>query len=193
MTTITESQKLTAEIRRCTLCAGDFSHVPNPVFQFSEHARILIIGQAPGIKAHESNKPWNDASGDKLRSWLGVDREEFYSGLFAHMPMAFCFPGYKNGADAPPPKICAETWHASVIKQLNPALTIHIGRYSQQYYLPQFKTLTQAVEATTQSPGNRYVLPHPSGRNNRWLVRNPWFEARSLAVLRESVGALLKE
>ena len=107
------------------------------------------------------------------------------------MPMAFCFPGYKNGADAPPPKICAETWHASVIKQLNPALTIHIGRYSQQYSLPQFKTLTEAVEATTQSPGNRYVLPHPSGRNNRWLVRNPWFEARSLEVLRASVSALV--
>lgn len=179
-------------IRQCTLCAEQFDHAPNPVFQFSEHARILIIGQAPGIKAHESNQPWNDASGDKLRSWLGVNREVFYSDAFAHMPMAFCFPGYKNGADAPPPKICAKTWHARVTEQLHPALTIHIGRYSQQYYQPQFKTLTEAVRATTEKAGTRFVLPHPSGRNNRWQARNPWFESHSLEVIKDAVSAALR-
>lgn len=180
--------RLLRDIRACELCAGNLPFPPRPVLQINATARILIIGQAPGIKAHDSTMPWNDASGDKLRSWLGVTREQFYSAYFTHLPMAFCFPGYKNGADAPPPKICATTWHSKVQNLLQPALTLYIGRYSQQYYLPQFKTLTQAVEATTQQPNAFYALPHPSGRNNRWQTRNPWFESHALPVLRQSVA-----
>ena len=186
------ADSLLAEIRRCTLCAGNLPYPPRPIVQIEEQARILIIGQAPGIKAHDSSQPWNDASGDKLRGWLGVNREQFYSPVFTHLPMAFCFPGYKNGADAPPPKICAVTWHAKVQAHLKPALTLYIGRYAQQYYLPEHKTLTEAVRSTTQSSGNVYSLPHPSGRNNRWQARNPWFEAHSLEVLRHSVAGVIK-
>lgn len=179
---------LTNTIKQCTLCENTLPHTPRPVFQVSDRAKILIIGQAPGIKAHESATPWNDNSGDKLRSWLGVDKAQLYStDNFTHLPMAFCFPGYKNGADAPPPKICAATWHARVMALLNPKLTLYIGRYSQQYYLPQFPTLTEAVKATTQAPGSCYALPHPSGRNNRWQTRNPWFESHALPVLKASV------
>ena len=186
------ADSLLAEIRRCTLCAGNLPYPPRPIVQIEEQARILIIGQAPGIKAHDSSQPWNDASGDKLRGWLGVNREQFYSPIFTHLPMAFCFPGYKNGADAPPPKICAVTWHAKVQAKLKPALTLYIGRYAQQYYLPEYKTLTEAVRLTTQSAGNAYSLPHPSGRNNRWQARNPWFETHSLEVLRSSVAEALR-
>lgn len=187
-----QADSLLAEIRSCKLCAGNLPYPPRPIVQIEEQARILIIGQAPGIKAHDSTQPWNDASGDKLRGWLGVNREQFYSPIFTHLPMAFCFPGYKNGADAPPPKICAVTWHAKVQALLKPALTLYIGRYSQQYYLPEYKTLTEAVRLTTQSPGNAYSLPHPSGRNNRWQARNPWFEAQSLEVLRHSIAGILR-
>lgn len=185
------ADSLLAEIRSCTLCAGNLPYPPRPIVQIEAQARILIIGQAPGVKAHDSAKPWNDSSGDKLRHWLGVNREQFYSPAFTHLPMAFCFPGYKNGADAPPPKICAQTWHARVQALLHPALTLYIGRYSQQYYLPGHKTLTEAVRSTTQTPGKAFALPHPSGRNNRWQARNPWFEAHSLAVLRQRVRAVL--
>ncbi|MAJ71076.1 MAG: uracil-DNA glycosylase family protein [Alteromonadaceae bacterium TMED7] len=186
------ADSLLAEIRSCTLCADNLPYPPRPIVQIETQARILIIGQAPGIKAHDSSQPWNDASGDKLRGWLGVNRQQFYSPAFSHLPIAFCFPGYKNGADAPPPKTCAVTWHAKVQAQLKPALTLYIGRYAQQYYLPEYKTLTEAVRLTTQSSGNAYSLPHPSGRNNRWQARNPWFEAHSLEVLRHSVAGVLR-
>ncbi|MDC8830675.1 uracil-DNA glycosylase family protein [Alteromonas sp. chi3] len=186
-----ELPTLLTDIRACRLCAGHLPQPPRPVVHASSAARILIIGQAPGIKAHDSATPWNDASGDKLRSWLAVSRAQFYSPVFAHLPMALCFPGYKNGADAPPPKICAPTWHAKVINLLEPALILHIGRYSQQYYLPEYRTLTDAVKATTAAPNRRYVLPHPSGRNNRWQARNPWFETHALALIKQSVQLAL--
>ncbi|NVK57792.1 MAG: uracil-DNA glycosylase family protein [Alteromonadaceae bacterium] len=182
---------LLAEVRACRLCADTLPHPPRPILQADCAARILIIGQAPGIKAHDSALPWNDASGDKLRRWLGVTREQFYSPQFAHLPMAFCFPGYKNGADAPPPKICAPSWHARVMTLLKPALTLHIGRYSQQYYLPEYATLTDAVRATTAHGGERFVLPHPSGRNNRWQSRNPWFESHALTQIQQRVQEVL--
>lgn len=189
--TKTDPAKLFSDIHRCTLCSGVLPHAPRPVVQLHAEAKIVIVGQAPGIKAHESHQPWNDASGDKLRLWLGVNRSAFYSSLFTHLPMAFCFPGYKNGADAPPPKICSATWHKPVLDQLSPELMIHIGRYSQQYYFPEYKTLTDAVEQTASSGSDAMVLPHPSGRNNRWLVKNPWFEKRVLPLLREKVAAIL--
>ena len=185
MTTISD------EISACRICQGILPNAPRPIFQLSPQAKIVIIGQAPGIKAHDSAQPWNDASGDKLRSWLGVTRAQFYSDLFAHIPMAFCFPGYKRGADAPPPKICAETWHDRALSYIAPQLIIHIGRYSQAYYLPQFKTLTEAVKATSTSQGQRIVLPHPSGRNNRWQAKNKWFEAEVIPLLRQRLRYLL--
>ncbi|GGF54279.1 uracil-DNA glycosylase family protein [Alteromonas lipolytica] len=188
-----QAKALLSAIRACTLCAGNLPYPPRPVVQINTNARILIIGQAPGIKAHDSATPWNDASGDKLRSWLGVNREQFYSPLFTHLPMAFCFPGYKNGADAPPPKICASSWHAKVHSVLKPALTLYIGRYSQQYYLPEFNTLTQAVETTTKQQNAVYALPHPSGRNNRWQTRNPWFASHALPLLQQSVQKALND
>jgi uracil-DNA glycosylase len=104
------------------------------------------------------------------------------------MPMGFCFPGYKNGADAPPRKECAPTWHNEFLFYLKPKITLYVGRYSQQYYLPQFKTLTEAVRTPSES---HFVLPHPSGRNNRWLAKNPWFELEILPALKRTIASVL--
>lgn len=186
-------QTLVNDIRQCKLCQTQFSHAPNPIIQVSDTAKVLIIGQAPGVKAHQSNTPWNDDSGDKLRRWLGVNKPQFYNdALFAHLPMAFCFPGYKHNADAPPPKICAQTWHNNVLRQLSPTLTLYIGRYSQQRYLPMFKSVTQAVRGTTHTAGHCHALPHPSGRNNRWLAQHPWFEKHAILTIQQSVKSALR-
>lgn len=182
---------LMRQVRQCTLCADHLPHPPNPVLAASADASLVIIGQAPGIKAHASSMPWNDASGDRLRNWLGIDRNTFYNTKgVALIPMGFCFPGYVRGADAPPRKECAPTWHSRLLNYLQPSLTLLVGRYAQHYYLPEFKTLTQAVDAKATFTSSMMVLPHPSGRNNRWLAKNPWFETRVLPRLKQKVQAL---
>ncbi len=169
-------EHLLIRVRQCTVCKAELPQPPRPVLTASETAKIVIIGQAPGIKAHDSATPWNDASGDRLRDWTGLSKEIFYDvKQVALIPMGFCFPGYKNGADAPPRKECAPIWHQQLLSHIQPKLIVLAGRYAQQYYLPSYKTLTAAVANHNHSTSNMVVLPHPSGRNNRWLTRNPWF------------------
>ena len=182
---------LMKRVRQCTLCEHALPHSPQPVLAASEHASIVIIGQAPGLVAHKTQTPWNDKSGDRLRNWLGIDRDTFYNTQrIALIPMGFCFPGYKNGADAPPRKECAPTWHDTLLSRINPQLTILVGRYAQQYYAKKFKTLTEAVN-NQSSCASQAVLPHPSGRNNRWLSRNPWFENTTLPALQTRISHIL--
>lgn len=184
-------------IRHCQICQRELPFPPNPVFSVALEAQIALIGQAPGLKAHESSTPWNDASGERLRIWMGIDKCTFYNeNNLAILPMGFCFPGYKNGADAPPRKECAPAWHSALLNFIRPTLTILVGRYAQQYYLPKYKTLTQAVkeqnEAMNDNNGNTtMVLPHPSGRNNRWLAKNSWFEQKVLPQLKANVEKVI--
>ncbi|MCW8109616.1 uracil-DNA glycosylase family protein [Alteromonas ponticola] len=186
-------EQLLQRVRQCTVCQANLPQPPRPVFAASETAKIVIIGQAPGIKAHDSTTPWNDASGDRLRDWTGIDRTTFYDvKRVALIPMGFCFPGYKNGADAPPRKECAPIWHHQLISRIAPELIILAGRYAQQYYLPTYRTLTEAVAQHNLMQSTKIVLPHPSGRNNRWLTRNPWFAEDILPRLKAQVARILQ-
>lgn len=187
---------LTSDIRACTLCAEQFAktetrHKPRPVTWFGPKARILIAGQAPGLRVHKSGKPFTDPSGDRLRQWMDVDEATFYdTDRIAIVPMAFCFPGYNaKGSDLPPPKICAETWRARVTEHLGETrLTLLIGAYAQSWHLPEApKGVTETVAAWQSYLPDAMPLPHPSWRNTGWIKRNPWFETDLLPVLRTRV------
>ncbi|MEG3766997.1 uracil-DNA glycosylase family protein [Alteromonas sp. 14N.309.X.WAT.G.H12] len=195
----TQFTALCSRIKHCQICQHALPFPPKPIFSAAQEARIVLIGQAPGLKAHESATPWNDASGERLREWMGIDKTMFYNEkLLAILPMGFCFPGYKNGADAPPRKECAPTWHKALLSFIRPTLTLLVGRYAQQYYMPQYKTLTQAVkeccEVINEKNGSgTIVLPHPSGRNNRWLAQHPWFNERVLPQLKETIKKVINQ
>ncbi|MGR3796105.1 uracil-DNA glycosylase family protein [Vannielia sp. SX4] len=193
---------LTDDIRACRLCAPRFAatasrHAPRPVPWFEPGARVLIVGQAPGMRVHETGIPFNDRSGDRLRDWLGVDRETFYdTARIAILPMAFCFPGYDaKGGDLPPPAICAETWRDAALAQIGPVpLTLLVGGYSQRWHLgPAAKRagVTRTVAGWRDHAPGVFPLPHPSWRNTGWLKKNPWFEAELLPVLRTRVKEVL--
>ncbi|WP_414828501.1 uracil-DNA glycosylase family protein [Alteromonas sp. H39] len=183
--------RLIKEVRQCRLCEAHLPYDPNPVLAASAASRLILIGQAPGIKAHQSSTPWNDASGNRLRDWLGIEFNTFYNAQYVSLvPMGFCFPGYVRGADAPPRKECAPTWHERLLRCISPQLTVLIGRYAQQYYLPSYPTLTQAVKEQNTPEATLMVLPHPSGRNNRWLRQNPWFIETTLPLLKNKVRSL---
>ncbi|WP_347310836.1 uracil-DNA glycosylase family protein [Defluviimonas sp. SAOS-178_SWC] len=183
------------EIAACRLCAGDFAatataHVPRPVVWFRPGARILIAGQAPGARVHESGKPFTDPSGDRLRNWLGLGEAEFYDrDRVAIVPMAFCFPGYDaKGADLPPPGRCAEHWRARVMESL-PGIGVSflVGGHAQRWHLGPAATkggVTATVARWRDHAPRVFPLPHPSWRNTGWLKRNPWFEAELLPVAR---------
>ncbi|RDV24023.1 uracil-DNA glycosylase family protein [Alteromonas aestuariivivens] len=190
---LSDFQQLLQEVQRCALCQQHLPFTANPVISVGQTAKIIIIGQAPGIKAHQTSTPWNDASGHRLREWLGIGNEIFYNpDLVALMPMGFCFPGYIKGADAPPRRECAPQWHSKLLAHLSPELTLLIGRYAQNYYLPQYNNLTDAVRHQGEEFIGPFVLPHPSGRNNRWLKINPWFEEAILPGIRKKLQASLK-
>lgn len=175
----------------CRHCSDLISHEPKPVFLLNPKSKIALISQAPGRLAHNSGIAWNDASGDRLRGWLGINEKQFYgTDGVSVIPMSFCFPGYKNGADAPPLRPCAPLWHQRFLNALAPKLTIYIGRYAQCYYLPEYKTLTEAVSDWQNLGPTRIVLPHPSGRNNRWLHKHPWFEKELVPYLQLLVSSL---
>ncbi|MCU7553648.1 uracil-DNA glycosylase family protein [Alteromonas sp. ASW11-19] len=175
----------------CRFCSDLITHEPKPVFLLNPAAKIALISQAPGRLAHESGKPWNDASGERLRRWLGLTSNQFYCAEgVSVIPMSFCFPGYKNGADAPPLKPCAPKWHESFLQVIKPRLTLFIGRYAQSYYLPQYQKLTDAVSDWRALSPTRFVLPHPSGRNNRWFRQHPWFEQELVPHLQRLVAGL---
>lgn len=187
--------RLKSEIASCTVCADHLPLGPRPVTQFSEHSKILLVGQAPGRKVHETGLPFNDPSGDRLRDWLGVDREQFYDDQrFAIIPMGFCFPGTGKSGDLPPRPECAETWREKILSQLKQVqLTVVIGRYALDYHLPdtQKLTVTQAVAGWQNHWPTIIPLPHPSPRNNRWLRNNPWFESEVVPELKKRVGGVL--
>ena len=191
------SNTLIQEIETCTLCADRFAathtaHSPRPVVWFRPGARILIVGQAPGARVHESGRPFTDPSGDRLRDWLGLDEAAFYDrDQLAIVPMAFCFPGYNpKGSDLPPPPICARTWRARVMEVLGDMrLTVVIGGYAQKWHLGDDwrGSVTATVAAWQDLPPHIVPLPHPSWRNNAWIRKNPWFETDLLPHLRAQV------
>ncbi|KAA6489849.1 uracil-DNA glycosylase family protein [Agrobacterium sp. SHOUNA12C] len=204
-----ELQALRDAIALCRICrdtpmrgeAYRLPHEPRPVAVLSETARILIAGQAPGLRVHESGLPFNDASGDRLRQWLGVGRDSFYNpDRFAIVPMGFCFPGYDTaGSDLPPRKECAPLWRQRTLEAMPQIeLVLAIGQYAQAWHLgaARMASMTETVSEwrryllTNRSPAI-LPLPHPSWRNSGWLKRNPWFEAELLPVLQERVKILV--
>lgn len=187
--------KLLCEARACRLCADKLPHEPRPVLRASQTARLLIVGQAPGRRVHETGIPWNDPSGDLLREWLQLSREQFYDeSLIAIIPTGLCYPGTEKGSDLPPRPECAPLWHPPLRAAMpDIRLTLLIGAYAQAYYLGKRRgrTLAETVAAWRDFAPDYLPLPHPSPRNRRWLKQNPWFEAEVLPMLRERVGALL--
>ncbi len=185
---------LLGEIRACTVCVAALPLGPRPIVQAGPTASLLIIGQAPGTRVHESGVPWNDDSGDRLRDWLQLTPEVFYDpARVALMPMGFCYPGKVPGAgDSPPRPECAPLWHARLRAAL-PAvrLTLLVGLYAQKAYLPGKQPLTDAVRAAPAGDPALFALPHPSWRSTGWMRRNPWFEAEVVPVLRARVAAAL--
>lgn len=191
---MTTFDSLLADVRACTLCAAQLPHGVRPVLQVHPDARVLIAGQAPGRKVHASGVPFDDASGERLRDWMGVSREVFYDPKqVAILPMGFCYPGTGKSGDLPPRLECAPAWREQLLERL-PSLqtTLVIGRYAQDYHLPgKPGTLTDTVRAWREHWPAVVPMPHPSPRNNRWLRSNPWFEAELLPALREHLEELL--
>lgn len=185
---------LVEQVRACTICAPYLPLGPRPVLQFSPRARLLIASQAPGRKVHYSGIPFDDASGDRLRDWLGIDRETFYDdSLVAIMPMGFCYPGKAKSGDLPPRKECAPAWREPLMSQLvDLELVLAIGNYSQQWHLSHVKgTLTERVH-NWRDFGNVIPLPHPSPLNNLWLAKNPWFVEEVLPDLKMRVKHVIE-
>ena len=188
--------RLVQEIRSCTLCTEHLPLGPRPIIQVSSAANILIVGQAPGSRVHETGIPFNDPSGDRLREWMGIDKEVFYDdSRIALVPMGFCFPGTGKSGDLPPRPECAATWRVKLLERLpNIKLTIVVGQYAQAWHLDKSNkaNLTETVVAWKSYWPKAIPLPHPSPRNNIWLKKNPWFEVEVLHSLRRKVKALLK-
>jgi uracil-DNA glycosylase len=186
---------LTREVRSCTVCAAHLPAGPRPVFQVHPAARILIAGQAPGRKVHESGVPFDDASGERLRQWMGVTREVFYDATrVAILPMGFCFPGTGRSGDLPPRPECAPLWRQRLLDQMpRIELTLVIGAYAQQWHLPDAKSsnVTNTVADWRARWPVALPMPHPSPRNNIWLKINPWFVTDVVPALQRRVAELL--
>ena len=188
--------RLFAEVRACTYCAAHLPLGPRPVVRGLPAARLLITSQAPGTKVHETGLSFNDRSGDRLRDWLGIDRDTFYDERrVAILPMGLCYPGrYAQGGDLPPRPECAPLWHEKLLAAWpNIALTLLVGSYAIDYYLKGSKrpTMTETVRAWRDYLPDFLPLPHPSWRTTLWEKKNPWFEAEVLPELRRRVRALL--
>ena len=187
-------ESLLNEARSCTLCSEHLPLGPRPVLQLHPAARILVAGQAPGRKVHESGMPFADASGDRLRKWMGVSPVIFYDPKqIAILPMAFCYPGTGKSGDLPPRPECAPAWRKQLLAHLGKIeLTLVIGQYAQAYHLARNQgSLTQTVLAWQDFAPKIFPLPHPSPRNNIWLKRNPWFEQVLIPMLRQRVSQIL--
>ena len=188
-------EQLLSDVRGCTICAAHLPHGPRPVVQAHPLARILIAGQAPGRKVHESGVPFDDASGDRLRDWMGITRAIFYNPQqIAILPMGFCYPGTGKAGDLPPRPECAPAWRAQLLAALpNIELTLVLGQYAQTYHFGKTgRTLTETVRAWRDYWPQMVPLPHPSPRNNLWLHRNPWFAAELLPILQPQVQTILR-
>ncbi|MGK0374784.1 MAG: uracil-DNA glycosylase [Arenicella sp.] len=183
-------QLLSRDVRQCTLCSEQLKDGVRPVIQVGSSARILIAGQAPGAKVHASGIPFDDASGDRLRDWMGIDKETFYDAQqIAIVPMSFCYPGKGQSGDLAPLKICAETWRTKLLKAMPEIrLTLIMGQYAINWHLPnKQRNLTETVRAWADYSDQLLPLPHPSPRNNIWLSKNSWFEEEVLPVLKQRV------
>lgn len=188
--------RVSAEARACTLCAERLPFEPRPVFLVGRGARLLIVGQAPGRRVHETGIPWNDPSGDVLREWLALRREAFYDrSRIAIVPTGLCYPGTVAGVDLPPCRECAPQWQPRFRAALpGVRLTLLVGTYAQDYYLGKRKkrTVGETVRAFREYLPEFFVLPHPSWRNKLWLKTNPWFADEVLPALRRRVRACLR-
>lgn len=189
--------ELLKQVRACRICEAHLPLGPRPVLRARASARLLLASQAPGIRVHRTGIPWNDPSGDELRAWLGLSKEEFYDeSKIAIIPMGLCYPGSGTRGDLPPRKECAEHWHARLLEHLpNLCLTILIGMYAQRYYLGKRRkaTLTETVRAYREYLPEYWPVPHPSGRNQYWHQANPWFRQDILPTLRETVRTILDQ
>lgn len=191
---MTAIMTLIQSVKHCRLCAEHLPLAPRPVFQMASKSRILIAGQAPGKKVHDTGIPFNDASGDRLRSWLGVSKATFYDeNQFAILPMGFCYPGKGKSGDLPPRPECAVQWRKTLLAALdNIQLTLVLGQYAMAYHLPDVEgNLTDRVANWEQHWPDLLVLPHPSPRNNIWLKRHPWFEQDVLPRVKARVKEIL--
>lgn len=185
---------LVRRIRDCRICEKDLKLGPRPIVQLHPDAKILIAGQAPGSRVHETGVPFDDPSGDRLRDWLGIDKDAFYDEKrIALLPMGFCFPGTGKSGDLPPLKICATTWRQEALDHLaNVQLTLVIGQYAQAWHLDDAKkNLTETVRSWKDYGESIFPLPHPSPRNNIWLAKNRWFEEELLPVLKKRIRKLI--
>lgn len=180
-----------SEIRNCTVCKDFLPNAPRPIIQASKSSKVVVIGQAPGQKVQNSGIPWDDASGNNLRAWLGVNEQTFYDEkVFALIPMGFCFPGTGKSGDLPPRHECAPLWHQQVLKAMTEVkLTILIGQYAQSYYLGNDckSTLTETVKNYKEYLPRYLPLPHPSPRNNIWQTKNDWFQENVIPILQENI------
>lgn len=187
--------ELLQQIKACTTCLGQLEHGVRPVMNAHPNSRIAIIGQAPGIKVHQSGIPWHDASGKQLRAWLGVTAELFYDpAIFAIVPMGFCYPGKGKTGDLPPRPECAPQWHPRLLEAMpNIELTLLIGQYAQKYYMGNRvgKNLTETVRDFASFLPTQLPLPHPSPRNRFWQAKNPWFNEDVVPALQQQVADLL--
>ncbi len=188
-------EKLLSDIRACKVCSASLPLGPRPIVTAHYDAKIIIIGQAPGTKVHETGVPWDDPSGKQLRKWLGVSNTVFYDETkIALVPMGFCYPGKGKGGDLPPRPECAPLWHQKLWDGMpNLKLIILIGTYAQKYYLKEAmeKNLTETVKAYEKYLPIYFPLPHPSPRNRFWLTKNPWFEQEVLPQLKERITQVL--
>jgi uracil-DNA glycosylase len=187
---------LLTEVRACRLCAKHLPLGPRPVVRISAPARILILSQAPGTRVHETGLTFNDRSGDRLREWLGMDRDTFYDETrVAVLGMGFCYPGRDaKGGDLPPRPECAPLWHPRLLAELPKVeLTLLVGSYAIDYYLPdsRYPSMTETVRHWRDYLPQYWPLPHPSWRTTAWEQKNPWFKRRLLPELRKRVQALL--
>ncbi|GAC20069.1 uracil-DNA glycosylase family protein [Paraglaciecola arctica] len=177
---------IVSKIHNCNECAHSLPFSPKPILQYSSHAKIILIGQAPGIKAHQSNTPWNDASGDRLRVWLNMSKHTFYDkNTLSIVPMAFCYPGKGKSGDLPPRTECAPKWHPLLVQQEPTKIILLVGKYAQDYYLKDKRTLTERIKNWREYQVQFLPLPHPSPRNNIWLKRNSWFENEVLPQMQK--------
>ncbi|MHB1677950.1 MAG: uracil-DNA glycosylase family protein [Sulfuriferula sp.] len=185
---------LLLQVRDCRACAQFLPLGPRPVLRANETARVLIVGQAPGLRVHTTGIPWNDASGIRLRTWLGIEPAAFYDAQhFAIIPMGYCYPGRGTSGDLPPRRECASLWLEHLLAKLPQIeLTLLIGLYAQQHYLGDRRksSLTETVKAWRDYAPQYIPLPHPSARNTPWFKRNPWFEHELIPLLRARINAL---
>lgn len=189
-------ENLIAEISACMICRKSLPNLPRPILSVSASCKILIIGQAPGQKVHDSGIPWDDQSGNELRRWLGVGKDQFYDAkVFGLVPMGFCYPGKGASGDLPPRPECAPRWHQPLLEKMKGIqLTLLIGMYSQKYYLGDSvsPTLTDTVRNFRDYLPKYLPLVHPSPRNKVWQKKNPWFESEVVPELRKIVKKLLR-